>query len=72
MEFPENVNLDHMNVYAASFGGPIAVTKDPKQITKATSAKPTIHIFTSSGQLISTINVTGTQSSAKESHLIFF
>lgn len=58
MEFPDNVNLDQMNVYAAPFGGPIAVTKDPKQMTKATaSAKPVIYIFTSSGHLISTINV---------------
>lgn len=57
MEFPENVDLESMNVYAASFGGPIAVTKDTKKLTKASSAKPIIYIFTSSGNLISTINV---------------
>lgn len=58
MEFPDNINLEHMNVYAAPFGGPIAVTKDPKQVVKAgATSKPVIHIFTSSGQLISTINV---------------
>lgn len=58
LEFPDNVNLEHMKVYAAPFGGPIAITKDPKQITKAgTKAKPVIQIFTSSGRLISTINV---------------
>lgn len=58
MEFPDNVNLDQMNVYAASFGGPIAVTKDPKQVSKAAaSIKPVIYIFTSSGHLISSINV---------------
>ena len=57
MEFPENVNLDHMKIYAAPFGGPIAITKDPKLITKASSAKPIIYIFTSSGHLLSTINV---------------
>lgn len=58
MEFSENINLEHMNVYAAPYGGPIAITKDPKQFTKAgVNVKPVIHIFTSSGRKIGTINV---------------
>lgn len=58
MEFPENLNLEQMNVYAAPYGGPIAVTKDPKQNTKAgANSKPVIHIFTSSGRKMGTINV---------------
>lgn len=61
LEFPDNVNLEQMKVYAASFGGPVAIMKDPKQITKV-NAKPTIQIFTSSGQLISTINVSCSES----------
>lgn len=57
MELPDNVDLEMMNVYAASFGGPIAVV-DPKQLSKTgPGSKPVIHIFTSSGQRISTINV---------------
>lgn len=58
MDFPENIKLEQMKVYAAPFAGPIAITKDPKQITKTSSSKPVIYIFTSSGNLISTINVT--------------
>lgn len=58
MNFPDNIDLKQSKVYAAPFGGPIAITKDQKQITKAgPSPKPIIYIFTSSGNLISTINV---------------
>lgn len=58
MEFPENVNLEQMKVYGAPFGGPIAITKDTKKVTKAgANVKPVIYIFTSAGALISTINV---------------
>ena len=58
MEFPDHIDLDQMNVYAASFGGPIAVTKDPKKVSKpGINIKPIIYIFTSSGRLLSTINV---------------
>lgn len=61
MEFPERVDLEMMNVYAASFGGPIVVV-DPKQLSKTgPGSKPVIYIFTSSGQLISTINVSLSQ-----------
>lgn len=58
MDFPDNVDLEHSKVYAAPFGGPIAITKDQKQMTKSgPSSKPVIYIFTSSGRLLSTINV---------------
>lgn len=58
MEFPDEINLDQMKVFAAPFGGPIAITKDPGQVIKAgVSAKPVIFIYSSSGNLISKINV---------------
>lgn len=54
----ENVNLEQMKVYAAPFGGPIAITKDLKQVSKGGAGqKPVIYIYTSSGLLISSINV---------------
>lgn len=46
-----------MKLHAAPYGGPIAITKNPKQIPKSGIVKPVISIFTSSGVLISTINV---------------
>ncbi|CRK93076.1 CLUMA_CG006503, isoform A [Clunio marinus] len=57
LEFPENINLEHMNVFAAPYGGPIAITKNMKQLTKTgSSSKPIIYIFTCSGHLLSSIN----------------
>lgn len=46
-----------MKLHAAPYGGPIAITKNPKQIPKSGIVKPVISLFTSSGVLISTINV---------------
>ena len=46
-----------MKLHAAPYGGPIAITKNPKQIPKSGIVKPVISIFTSAGVLISTINV---------------
>lgn len=57
MEWPESIDLDKMKLHAAPYGGPIAITKNPKQIPKSGIVKPVISIFTSSGVLISTINV---------------
>jgi hypothetical protein len=60
MDWPENIDLEKMVVAAAPFGGPIAVTKDWKQfhrVSGSSSTKPVIHIFTASGNIISTINV---------------
>lgn len=58
MDFPEEINLEQMKVYAAPYGGPIAISRDPNQLRKAgPSNKPIIYIFSSSGNLISKINV---------------
>lgn len=55
---PEN-ELNQMSLIAAPFGGPISVVRDVKQLVKVAGAtsKPVIRIFTTSGHLISTINV---------------
>ena len=58
MDFPDDVNLEQMKVYASSFGGPFAVMKDPNMLRKTGSTvKPVIYIFSSSGNLLSKINV---------------
>lgn len=59
MDFPDDIgSLETMKVFAAPFGGPIAITRDPGQLRKAGSSnKPVIFIFSSSGNLISKINV---------------
>jgi hypothetical protein len=58
MEFPDEVNLDQMKVYGASFGGPIAITKNLSELKRVgATTKPVIYIFSSSGKLISKINV---------------
>lgn len=59
MDWPENIDLEKMVVAAAPFGGPIAVTRDWKQFHKVSgpTTKPVIHIFSSSSNIISTINV---------------
>lgn len=44
-----------MHVYASSYGGPIAITKDTN-FTKKSTMNPLIFIFTSSGKLLSKIN----------------
>lgn len=54
-----------MKLHAAPYGGPIAITKNPKQIPKSGIVKPVISIFTSSGVLISTINVSYLQQESK-------
>jgi vacuolar protein sorting-associated protein 16 len=49
-----------MRVYAAPFGGPIAISKDTSFLKKTAggiTAKPIIYIFASSGKLLSKINV---------------
>lgn len=60
MEWPLVQDLSHMIVCAAPYGGPMAIMRDPKQITKLTgSAKPIIQIFNAAGKYISTIHVSG-------------
>lgn len=52
------LDLGQMFVAAAPHGGPLAVVRDWKQFVKATtSGKPVIKIFTCSGNLLATINV---------------
>lgn len=61
MEWPGSINLEHMRVYAAPYGGPIAVVKDPKLFVKldgGASTRPIIRIFNCVGKLLSSINVT--------------
>uniref|UniRef100_A0A182N0B3 Vacuolar protein sorting-associated protein 16 homolog n=1 Tax=Anopheles dirus TaxID=7168 RepID=A0A182N0B3_9DIPT len=59
MEWPATINLEHMSVHAAPFGGPIAIVKDPKLFIKldgGTSTRPIIRVFNCVGKLISSIN----------------
>uniref|UniRef100_A0A182QAU2 Vacuolar protein sorting-associated protein 16 homolog n=1 Tax=Anopheles farauti TaxID=69004 RepID=A0A182QAU2_9DIPT len=59
MEWPASINLEHMSVQAAPFGGPIAVVKDPKMFIKLDgggSTRPVIRVFNCVGKLISSIN----------------
>ncbi|XP_055851662.1 vacuolar protein sorting-associated protein 16 homolog isoform X1 [Episyrphus balteatus] len=54
--WPMDVNLDYMRVYAAPFGGPIAVIRDFSQIAPVKgNAKIEIKTFDSSGTLLGTI-----------------
>lgn len=59
MEWATDTDLSQRNVVAASYGGPMAIVRDPKEFVKVggSSAKPVIRIFTGSGHLISTLNV---------------
>lgn len=58
MDWPQNADLEQMVVYAAPYGGPIAIVKDPTQFVKVSAQnKPMIRIFTSAGRLLSKIQV---------------
>lgn len=59
MEWSPDTELSQMNVVATSYGGPMAIVRDSKEFVKVggTTVKPVIRIFTASGHLISTINV---------------
>lgn len=57
MDFPEEMNLEEMKVYGASFGGPIAITRNINDLKRTGfTTKPVIYIFSSSGKLLSKIN----------------
>ncbi|XP_053678723.1 vacuolar protein sorting-associated protein 16 homolog [Anopheles nili] len=59
MEWPTSINLENMMVYAAPYGGPIAVMKDPRLFIKldgGTSTRPIIRVFNCVGKLISSIS----------------
>lgn len=59
MEWPSDMDLSIMNVAAAPYGGPLAIVRNAKEFVKVggASMKPTINIFTASGQLKSSIHV---------------
>lgn len=59
MEWSPDTELFQMNVFAAPYGGPMAIIRDAKEFVKlgGSSVKPIIRIFTASGHPISTINV---------------
>lgn len=56
MEWMDVFNMENVIVTSCSFGGPFAVRRDPKKIVKVQgSGKPTITIFSASGEFISSI-----------------
>lgn len=59
MEWSPDTELEQLRVFAAPYGGPLAMYRDPKQFIKTTTSnlKPVIRIFTSSGTLMASINV---------------
>uniref|UniRef100_T1IUZ1 Vacuolar protein sorting-associated protein 16 homolog n=1 Tax=Strigamia maritima TaxID=126957 RepID=T1IUZ1_STRMM len=61
MEWRNHVNLDEFVLSAAPFGGPIALIRDEKKFVKqqGSSTKPTIHIFSASGNFISSLTWSG-------------
>lgn len=62
MEWSPDTELLQMSVFAAPYGGPMAIIRDAKEFVKlgGSSVKPIIRIFTASGNLISSINVRAT------------
>lgn len=62
LTWPSDVNLSQMNVAAAPFGGPIAIVRNAKKLIEVGGAtsKPTIRIFTASGNVLATIEVSQT------------
>lgn len=58
MDWADAFNMENVIVTSCSYGGPLAVRRDPKKIVKIQgSGKPCISIFSASGQMISTIVV---------------
>ncbi|GIY07057.1 vacuolar protein sorting-associated protein 16 homolog [Caerostris extrusa] len=56
MQWEDQVNLSDFIIAAAPFGGPIALSQDRKKLQKVQFVnKSNIHIFSASGQAISTI-----------------
>ncbi|KAL2918872.1 Vacuolar protein sorting-associated protein 16 [Polyrhizophydium stewartii] len=47
------MDLSRLTVAAAPFGGPIAAMRNDRKMIAAPTAKPVMHIFTSSGKLLS-------------------
>lgn len=58
MEWADQINLQELRVAVAPLGGLVAVVRDDRRSTPVqTSGKPTIFIFSPSGQLRSSIKV---------------
>lgn len=59
LAWPNDINLNHMNVAAAPYGGPIATVRNARKITEVggASSKPMIRIFTASGNILASIEV---------------
>ncbi|XP_034235328.1 vacuolar protein sorting-associated protein 16 homolog [Thrips palmi] len=56
MEWTNSFNMENVIVASCSYGGPLAVRRDPKKIVKVQgSGKPTIYIYTAAGELVSSI-----------------
>lgn len=57
LQFQHEMNTNNL-VVAAPYGGPIAITRDPKKFVKVQGAtKPIILLYTSSGKLTAKIQV---------------
>jgi len=58
MGWVNEINLDHVIISSCPFGGPLAVRRDMKKLIKVDgSVRPTILIYSASGNLISSIVV---------------
>ena len=58
MDWPLDINLENMVACGAPFGGPIALTRDPKQLIQVKgSTKPVIRVCNSVGTLVSAFQV---------------
>ena len=58
MDWADAFNMENVIVTSCSYGGPLAVRRDPKKIVKVqASGKPCITIFSASGDMISSIVV---------------
>jgi len=61
MGWIDDINIDHVVIVAARFGGPIAVIRDrtkPGKIAPKSMGKPVIAIYSAAGNLISSFVVT--------------
>ena len=58
MEWSHDIDIDNIVVSAGPYGGPIAIMRDRKKLVKVqVTGKPLIQIFSSPGNIISSIVV---------------
>lgn len=58
MAWHQEINLEHLIVASAPYGGPIAVRRNDRKLVKIQgSAQPTIRIFSGSGKQLTTFKV---------------